>query len=29
VLKLGDLKEKGIINEEEFNLQKKKILDTL
>ncbi|MFY8011811.1 MAG: TPR end-of-group domain-containing protein [Saprospiraceae bacterium] len=29
LLKLGDLKEKGIINEEEFNLQKKKILDTL
>ena len=28
-VKLGDLKEKGIINEEEFNLQKKKILDTL
>lgn len=29
LLKLGDLKEKGIINEEEFNHQKKKILDTL
>jgi hypothetical protein len=29
LLKLGDLKEKGIINEEEFNLQKKKMLDTL
>jgi hypothetical protein len=29
LLKLGDLKEKGIINEEEFNQQKKKILDTL
>ena len=25
----GHLKEKGIINEEEFNLQKKKMLDTL
>lgn len=29
LLKLGDLKEKGIINDEEFNVQKKKILGTL
>lgn len=29
LLKLGDLKEKGLINDEEFTTQKKKILDTL
>jgi len=28
ILRLGDLKEKGLINEEDFKLRKKKILDT-